>query len=304
MSVKNWIKGKINSLPHVRSLVKEVETWRKYSRVPPGHFYSPIVAPEEIKQKEEQLWPEPLPATIEAIDLNITRQKELLKAFEAYYNEIPFQDNPKEGLRFYFKNVYYSYTDALVLHSFMRHIQPKKIIEMGSGYSSAVMLDTNERFFDNSIQLTFIEPYPDRLNTLLKASDKASSTLLCENAQNVPLSKFRELEEGDILFIDSTHVMKTGSDVNYILFEILPCLKKGVFIHFHDVFYPFEYPKKWVYQGRNWNEIYGLRAFLMYNNAFEIQLFSHYMHKVHPDSFAKMPMAYKNVGGNFWLRKK
>ncbi len=96
---------------------------------------------------------------------------------------------------------------------------------------------------------------------------------------------------------------KTGSDVNYILFDILPILNKGVFIHFHDIFYPFEYPKKWVYEGRNWNEDYILKAFLMYNSEFKIRLFSHYLHELHKDTFKDMPLCYKNTGGNIWLEK-
>src|SRR5690606_8620162 len=114
----------------------------------------------------------------------------------------------------------------------------------------------------------------------------------------VPLAVFEELNAGDMLFIDSTHVAKTGSDVNYILFEILPRLKSGVLIHFHDIFYPFEYPRDWVFNGRNWNEVYFLKAFLMYNTTFEIKLFSHYLHKHHPNVFEAMPLCYRNHGGN------
>ena len=92
--------------------------------------------------------------------------------------------------------------------------------------------------------------------------------------------------------------------MNYILFDILPVLKSGVLIHFHDIFYPFEYPKEWVLSGRNWNEDYFLKAFLMYNNKFEIRLFSDYMHKHHKEAFIDMPLSYKNPGGNLWIEKK
>ena len=115
---------------------------------------------------------------------------------------------------------------------------------------------------------------------------------------------FEKLNAGDILFVDSTDVSKTGSDVNYIMFEIIPILKSGVLIHFHDVFCPFEYPKEWVFQGRNWNEDYILKAFLMYNDRFEIKLFSEYLHKHHGDVFEAMPLFYKNHGGNLWIEKK
>jgi hypothetical protein len=166
------------------------------------------------------------------------------------------------------------------------------------------MLDTNERFLQHSLELTFIEPYAGRLLSLLTDIDKQRTTIIEAFVQAVPLTTYDQLEAGDILFVDSTHVVKTGSDVNHILFEILPRLKPGVFIHFHDIFYPFEYPKEWVFGGFNWNEDYFLKAFLLYNNAFDIVLFSEYLHKHHPDAFLNMPLAYKNHGGNLWLQKK
>jgi hypothetical protein len=129
----------------------------------------------------------------------------------------------------------------------MRTFKPKEIIEIGSGHSSAIMLDTNEICFDNKINLTFIEPYPEeRLMKILKDSDKISHTIINKKVQSIDLDTFLSLSENDILFVDSTHVSKVGSDVNFILFEVLPALKPGVLIHFHDIFYPFEMPKHWV----------------------------------------------------------
>jgi hypothetical protein len=131
-----------------------------------------------------------------------------------------------------------------------------------------------------------------------------SITLIEKKVQDLNLEIFEKLNCGDFLFVDSSHVVKTGSDVNYILFEILPRLKSGVLIHFHDIFYPFEYPKDWVFNGWNWNEDYFLRAFLMYNTEFEIKLFSHYLHKHYSDVFKNMPLCYNNYGGNLWIMKK
>ena len=166
------------------------------------------------------------------------------------------------------------------------------------------MLDVNEHFFNNEIALTFVEPYPVRLNSLLKTSDKKQTNIVESFVQDVDLELFKTLKKDDILFVDSSHVVKTGSDVQHILFNILPILNSGVYIHFHDVFYPFEYPKKWVLNGFNWNEDYFLRAFLMYNNDFEIALFSDYLHKFHKSVFESMPLTYNNTGGNLWIRKK
>jgi predicted O-methyltransferase YrrM len=186
----------------------------------------------------------------------------------------------------------------------IRHFKPKQIIEIGSGFSSALTLDTNSSFFNNEIKLTFIEPYPERLYSLISDSDKKSTTIIESDVQLISLEVFEKLNSGDILFVDSTHVAKTGSDVNYILFEILPRLKSGVLIHFHDIFFPFEYPKEWVFKGMNWNEDYFLKAFLMYNNNFEIKFFSNYLHLHHKQAFDSMPLCYKNSGGSLWIEKK
>src|SRR5262249_1522191 len=137
-------------------------------------------------------------------------------------------------------------------------------------------------------------------------------TVLPRNVQEVAPAVFEELERGDILFIDSSHVSKTYSDVNYLFFEILPRLRSGVYVHLHDVFYPFEYPKEWVYQGRGWNEAYLARAFLQYNDAFEIQLFNSFLERFHRDRLSRtMPLCTRYVDANMvatsaqslWLKK-
>lgn len=300
MKVKKAIRNIVNKMPYVRGLYKQ----SKYALYPPGHFYSTVVAPDDIKRREQQIWKNADKDGIAGVDLRTSSQLELLQQFAAYYGEMPFAPQKKDGLRFYFDNDFYSYTDATVLYSMIRHFRPKRIIEIGSGFSSAVMLDTNQIFFDNAIELTFIDPYADRLFSLMTEVDKQKVKVIENDIQIIPLGLFEKLEAGDILFVDSTHVSKTGSDVNYILFEILPALQKGVLVHFHDIFYPFEYPKEWVFRGFNWNEDYILRAFLMYNDKFQIRLFSEYIHRHHKHGFAQMPLTYNNFGGNLWIEKQ
>jgi hypothetical protein len=187
----------------------------------------------------------------------------------------------------------------------IRHARPKQIIEVGSGYSSCLMLDTNELFFEKAIKTTFIEPYPELLYTLIQENDKKSIKVFPNRLQDVAIEEFSCLNKNDILFIDSTHVSKVNSDVNYIFFEILPALKSGVFIHFHDIFYPFEYPKSWVLEGRAWNEDYMLRAFLEYNNAFKVVFFNTFLEYFHEDFFREhMPLCLKNRGGSLWIQKQ
>lgn len=301
--MKKNLKKLINKLPYIKALHQENFDLKKNSCYFPGHFYSPVISINDIKKRQSEIWKDTEADGIQGIDLQTNKQLELVESFTQYYKDLPFSAGNKNKTRYQLENDYYSYTDGIVLYSIIRHFQPKRIIEIGSGFSSAVMLDTNELFFDNKIDLIFIEPYPERLNSLLTEKDMKQDLIIPADVQTVSLDEFKKLQAGDILFVDSTHVVKTGSDVNYILFEIFPVLQSGVLIHFHDVFYPFEYPKNWVLEGRNWNEVYFLKAFLMYNKHFKIRLFSHYLHEHHQEVFSGMPLSYKNTGGNLWLEK-
>lgn len=302
--IKKIINYLLMKSSYVSLLKKELDLYK--TQYPPGHFYSSIVSKDIVKKNEKRIF-EINSNQISGINLNEEKQLILLEDIKDMYITIPFSSHKNEDFRYYFENNYYSYSDAIFLHLLIRHFKPKQIIEIGSGYSSAVMLDTNEMYFNNSIKISFIEPYPNRLFSLCKIIDKTSNTFITECVENIDLSIFNLLNENDILFIDSTHVSKTGSDVNFILFEILPRLKQGVLIHFHDIFYPFEYPKSWVLEqnGFCWNEDYILKAFLMYNNEFEIILFNTFLEHFYENWFLEnMPNCLKNRGGSIWLRKK
>ena len=141
---------------------------------------------------------------------------------------------------------------------------------------------------------------------MLTEADHKNHVLLTKKVQDVEIEYFNKLEENDILFVDSSHVSKTGSDLNHIIFNILPILNKGVIIHFHDIFYPFEYPKEWVLTqgGFGWNESYMLRAFLMYNKSFKILFLNSYMEHFHKDWFlSNMPDCLLRQGGSLFIVK-
>lgn len=232
------------------------------------------------------------------IDFNMEKQAEVFKYLVNLYKEID-KVNMKVERRFYEDNTKYGEIDALVLHGILLLVNPKRIIEIGSGFSTAVMLDTNEYCMDNRVKLEFIEPYPQRLNSLLRKEDNVNLQEIF--LQDVDMATFDKLEAGDILFVDSSHMAKMGSDVNKIFFNILPRLKSGVYVHFHDIFKDFEYPKEWIELGRVWNECYLLRTFLMNNNAYEIIFFCDMWN----EQFEKTKLFGKFVGGaNLWLRKK
>jgi hypothetical protein len=301
----------IKQLPFISAIIEErdqvhnlVTAWKRHLRyAPPGHFYSPIPNLDEAREKEATIFGR-TPEAIPRIDLAETSQLRLLDEFTTYYAELPFAANKTPGLRYYFENSSYSYSDAITLYCMIRHARPKRIIEIGSGHSSCVTLDTNELFFSGEIKTTFIELYPELFLSLIKPSDKESIQLLPNKLQDVDPGVFQSLEANDILFVDSTHVSRINSDVNRILFEILPALKSGVYVHFHDVFYPFEYPKEWVYEGRAWNEAYALRAFLQFNSAFRIVFFNTYLEHFHRAFFEEhMPLCLKNPGGSIWIQR-
>lgn len=303
MSLPGKLLNKIlNLFPHVKGLQKRIQDYEKYIAFEPGHYYSPLVDPLNFKENRNKANEN---LNFNEINFNEKEQLETLKNFKRYYDELPFKDFKKEGLRYYYCNDFFTYSDAISLFCMIRKCKPRKIIEIGSGFSSALILDTNEGFFDSKIELTFIDPNTERLYKLLKGNEHA--IVIEKPVQEVDYEIFKALDVGDFLLIDTSHVVKSGSDVNHIYFNILPLLKKGVNIHIHDIFFPFEYPDKWIIkENRSWNEIYLLRAYLTYNNNFKISFFNSFMEKKYKQLIeSEMPLMLKrqndNVCGGIWL---
>jgi len=183
--------------------------------------------------------------------------------------------------------------------------RPRRVIEVGCGHSSSLLLDTNDRFFAGSMELTLIDPSLESIKNQWGEAGAGNARLIPRCLQDVPLETFEPLTQNDILFLDSSHVSKTGSDVNHYLFKILPTLKPGVLVHVHDILYPFEYPAEWILQDkRGWNEAYALHAFLQYNAAFEIVYWNNFaFHRLHEQLGRLMPPCLENEGGSIWLRR-
>lgn len=313
------IKDIVKKIPYIQAILQErhqlvqerdklygeLANLKQYIKFAPlGHYYSPVPDLDEIRENAERIFGT-ASAEIPGISLNEQQQLSLLKKFKTYYNELPFQPMEKDNLKYHFENPSYSYSDAIFLYCMIRHFKPKRIIEIGSGYSSCVILDTNDLFFDGLIETKFIEPYPQLLLSLINNTDQDKMKIIEKRLQDVELDEFEILQGNDILFIDSTHVSKVGSDVNRIFFDILPKLKDGVLIHFHDIFYPFEYPQDWIFEGRAWNEAYLLRAFLQYNNSFQVVLMNTFLENFHEKIFQEnFPLCLKNTGASIWIRKQ
>ena len=239
----------------------------------PGHYYSTIPSLRDIDEQAN--------IEIVAIDLRLDEQLAMLEKLGAVEPTGPRYDDPN--------NDWFPPTDAALYQAMIRYHQPTRVIEVGCGWSTAALFDAGA-----AQHVTLIEPYPDRVHQLLTEADLARCELLESRLQDIPLSTFQTLKAGDVLFVDSTHVTKLGSDVNRIFFEILPALASGVLVHLHDVHYPFEYPKQWVQEGWAWNETYLLRAFLEYNQAFKIVLWVQML-------FTMGHLA--DGGGSIWLQK-
>jgi len=309
---KYLINGFLGKMPFLGKRIKAYQDLVQVSRAcgfKPGHFYSPIPSRAEVRSSADRIFSNA--GGVLDIDLNVDKQFQLLETFKKMRPDFPYDFiNAKENekLRYRFTNrPQYRYSDVMFLYYVIRHLEPQQIVEVGSGASSAVMLDINDLFFSSSIKFSFIEPYPERLYGFLKGQDSNNAAIMTKKVQDVPMDTFESLKENDILFIDSSHVSKVGSDVNHIFFNILPRVKKGVWIHFHDIFYPFELPMHWILQNsRFWNESYLLRAFLMNNDAYEIMLFNTLLHKQFRDWFEnEMPECLIDEGdtGSIWIRK-
>ena len=269
--------------------------------VAPGHFYSPF--PSKCDIEEHLARERPLLREAPAISMDDALQLGVLDNIKIYYPLAPFQAEPVDTLLYSADNPNYSYTDSIVLFCMLNHLRPRRLIEIGSGFSTCAILDTNRISLDSKIYVTAIEPHAELLRTLIGRSSDLLS-IVESKLQDIDLRMFDQLESGDVLFVDSTHVSKLGSDVNCIFFEVFPRLKPGVIIHLHDIYAGFEYPDPWVIEGRAWNEAYLLRAFLEYNERFRILLFISYLQNAYEAWFQQnMPKTLLDKGGCLWMEK-
>ena len=270
---------------------------------PNGHFYSPVVDPAQLDAS--RVWP--AQPKIVGIDFDDAGHERILR--ETFPRHMPAYDYPERtdgsmsATQFYTQNPAFSWLDSRAFFVFLNEWRPRRLIEVGSGYSTLLAADVNRRFLDGAIEITCIEPYP--LPFLRNLPNVGR--LIESKVQQVPLEEFSRLEAGDILFIDSSHVAKTDSDVNYLYFDVLPRLAVGVRVHVHDIFLPHDYPREWVInENRSWNEQYLLRALLMHSSAFRVVFGSSYGYWRFPElvrGALAHPLGHAFAGGSFWMER-
>jgi hypothetical protein len=279
------------------------------------HYYSPIPdlrsLPDGTFERESDL---------PGIDLRLDAALELLeKSLAPYVAEFNPARTSVEPGTFFVANGVYETIDAEVLYALVRHLKPSRMIELGSGFSTLVELqacDANRRE-GHETRLTVFDPYPgsgsgEPLERFLAGAEHRLpdwATIERVPATEVPLRCYEELEAGDVLFVDTTHTVKLGSDVNHVILEILPRLAPGVVVHIHDVFLPYEYPRRWFEDRLYWAEQYLLQAFLAFNHDFEVLFPARAVATRFGDRVARIIPSFDGTlrphsAGAFWLRRR
>ena len=232
------------------------------------HYYSPV---PDITDLPPNYWDQvsEMPGVDMGLDRGLRFINEVLPDYIGSFREL-FPLHRQPGQDFFLINGTYMAVDAHVYWCLIHHFKPRRIIEIGAHASTMIATAAVRSIAasgDHACQITVIEPYP---SDYIKSQDGRSITLLTKKVQDVPLDLFRELQSGDILFIDSTHMLRQGSDVQYEFLEVLPRLNQGVLVHVHDVSLPKHYPRVYFDNQIYWNEQYLLQAFLAFNSRFDV----------------------------------
>lgn len=300
--------GRIGGALATRVLVRTFGLWERLGlHVTRNHFYDAI---PDTRKLPEELWTRRSP--LRGIDMREERQLELLESWarrlKGEYERFPRKPTsvPHE---YYVQNGVFGSVDGEVLYCAIRHFRPRRIVEVGSGnstYLAAQALAANQTEAGGpAATLVSIDPHA---NPVVARGFPGLTRLEARPVQEVPLAEFTRLERDDLLLIDSSHVAKVGSDVNYVYLEILPALADGVVVHVHDVFLPAEYPQEWIRSRRRfWNEQYLLQAFVAFNDRFEVIWAGSYMHLEHPERLRAAFESYEpgqTHPGSFYLRAR
>ena len=228
-----------------------------------NHYYEPLIDFSLLTRPLDQ------PRRLPGIDLNVSDQLELLKSFTFGEELRAFTESRRDELTYSFANGMFTSGDAEFLYNMVRLKKPKRVIEIGSGNSTLLVIEAIRRNrvlqSDYVCEHTCIEPYETPW------LERSGVKVRREVVEAVDNSVFQQLESGDLLFIDSSHVIRPQGDVLCEFLEILPTLKKGVIVHIHDIFTPRDYPKAFVVDKVHfWNEQYLMEALLSGNPHWKI----------------------------------
>jgi hypothetical protein len=262
----------------------------------PNHFYWPLNDVDFLRENHDLWHDRGLPRDI-AWDLDA--QLEVARTIEGFrpeLDDVPWV--PEEGRTEYvWNNGAFGGADAVAYYGLVRDLQPRRVVEVGSGWSSLLLKRALERN-ETECQVTLVEPFPnEQLFAALPSEWEVHRAVI----QHADFEVFERLQAGDVCFYDGSHCVRTAGDVNWFFFEVLPRLAPGVYVHVHDIFFPDDYHDTWIYdEGLSWNEQYLVQAFLMNNDAYRVHLANHLLYAERHDELAEL---YASDGGSLWLQK-
>lgn len=266
------------------------------------HFYSPIPVVEELPAS---LWSGP--SEMPGVDLRVDEALALLSGpLAPYLAEFQPPAHPTGQGAFWLQNSSYESVDAETLYALVRQLKPARVYELGSGASTHVIhLAAVANAGDGRpVEHTVFDPFPYQASPMGPVPDVTTHPI---RAEDLDPARFAALQSGDVLFVDTTHTVRTGGDVTHIFLEIVPRLAPGVVVHVHDVFLPYEYPREWVVDHRRaWAEQYLLQAFLAFNRDFEVLLPNHALARAAPEALRRAIPSFdpRTVHpGGFWIRR-
>lgn len=273
--------------------------------VTPVHFYQPIPETAALAGHE---WGASRSLHALAID-HASMSRLLTEHLSQFIMEFSLLCSTSEGPGFPIRNGLFEEVDADMLYAIVRMLKPARVVEIGCGYSSWVIDLARQANLRETVvaipEHLMIDPYPSTVLSRLAAPGRR---LIERRVQDVPWVDIGEIESRDILFIDSSHVVSVGSDVEYEFRELIPRVSPGAYVHVHDIFTPQEYPREWVYGRRMyWNEQYLLENFLAFNAEFVPVWAGNSMRVHHPDVLAKHFPAFRpdaTIPGSFWFRRR
>jgi hypothetical protein len=289
-----------------RVVAKTFPFWERLGiHVTLDHFYSAIPNTQSLRP---ELWARR--SELVGVDMRLETQLRLLgevqERFRHEYDRFPRRktDTPHE---YSLVNKTFVSTDAEMLYSLVRRLLPARIVEVGSGQSTYLMAEAAMRNSEEGhpCELVVIDPHPGEP---VARGFPGLTELIRRPIEDVELSLFGVLGPDDILFIDTSHVLRIGGDVQYEFLEVIPRLSPGVYVQIHDIFLPLEYPKAWVIGERLfYNEQYLLQAFLAFNRDFEVVWAGSYVNQVHPELLEQAFASYvrdTTMPGSFWIRRR
>jgi predicted O-methyltransferase YrrM len=265
------------------------------------HYYSPVVFPQDIHSSLDA--PRPLPG----LNFNTATQLEMVRKFNYREELLAIPLEPIDDTSAAYHNHAFEAGDAEMLYNMIRHYKPRRVVEVGCGQSTlfALLAERHNLQDDpsHSCQHICVEPFEQPW------LEKTGVEVIREQIEKLDVSIVEALDENDILFIDSSHVMRPQGDVAHIYLRLLGLLRPGVIVHVHDVFTPRDYPSAWVLKERYlWNEQYVLEAFLSFNHSFEILAMVNYLAHEYPDELRRAcPILEKEPWrepGSFWFRRR